>query len=234
MPIVFCASFMPCERPMNPDDTICTFANTLLTMRGRAARPMRPPRLPRNDSSASRNPMTMKPMVNPAAGETIIGRITLLSRPLPSHQCPAGIDQMIECQFVAGRGERGAAESADQRVRRARWQAPPPGDQVPDRRAEQRADDEFGRDVDDAGIDQPRRNRLGDRRAPHRAEEVRARGEDDGLTGPQHFGGDDGRDRIRGVVETVDVLEHERDDEYRDDEAQTHGGLRSSSGRWRR
>ena len=100
MPIVFCASFMPCERPMKPDDTICTFANTLLTMRGRAARPMRPPRLPRNDSSASRNPMTMKPSMNPAAGETTIGRITLLSRPLPCHQCSAGIDQMIECQLL--------------------------------------------------------------------------------------------------------------------------------------
>src|ERR1700744_6182025 len=100
MPIVFSASFKPCDRPMNPDDTICTFANTLLTMRGRAARPMRPPRLPRNDSSASKNPITMKPIVKPAAGETTIGRITLLSRPLPSHQCPAGIDQMIECPLV--------------------------------------------------------------------------------------------------------------------------------------
>ena len=55
-----------------------------------------------------------------------------------------------------------------------------------------------------------------------------------GLTGPQHLRGDDGGDRIRRVVETVDVLERERDDQNGDDEAQTHGSLRSSSARWRR
>ena len=35
-------------------------------------------------------------------------------------------------EVAARRGERGAAEAADQRMRGRRWQAPPPGDQVPD------------------------------------------------------------------------------------------------------
>src|SRR5690348_4387939 len=99
MPMVFCASLRPWEKPMKPDDTICTLAKIALTTRGRDACWIFPPREDRNDSSANSRPMIVKPSRKPAAGDTIIGSTTLLRMPLPSHQCSPGIDQMMTCQF---------------------------------------------------------------------------------------------------------------------------------------
>src|SRR4029078_6481868 len=58
-------------------------------------------------SSANKEPMIVKPSRKPAAGDTIIGRTTLLRMPLPSHQCSPGMDQIMTFQF--SRAARNAA-----------------------------------------------------------------------------------------------------------------------------
>ena len=67
---------------------------------------------------------------------------------------------------VPGREGR-AAESADERVTRTRGQTEQPGDQVPDNRAEQRA--EYRRHGDDFQVDDAFADGGGDRRAHERA-----------------------------------------------------------------
>ena len=72
---------------------------------------------------------------------------------------PAARDDRRE----AGLGHRRAGVAADQRVRRAGRQAEVPGDQVPDDRAGQAAEDD--REGDDLDVDHPGADGLGDRRA---------------------------------------------------------------------
>ena len=127
-------------------------------------------------------------------------------------QMPAG-DQ----RAGAGLGDDGADDAADQRVRRARRNAVPPGDDVPGDRADQRAEDDVV--VDHARLD----DALADRRRDAQVEDedrddVEEGGEDDRLLRLQHAGRDDGGDRVRGVVEAVHEVERDRQhDQQRDD-----------------
>ena len=90
----------------------------------------------------------------------------------------AGIDDLWTrpCHCDARRPrlhERGADEAADQRVRGARRQPEPPGEQVPGDRADQRREDRLSRR--EAGVDDPLADRLRDRGRDERAGEVRDR-----------------------------------------------------------
>ena len=53
-----------------------------------------------------------------------------------------------------------------------------------------------------------------------RGDEVEERRPDDRLARRQHARRHDGRDRVRGVVEAVDVVEEERDADQADDDAE--------------
>ena len=131
-------------------------------------------------------------------------KMSVLVQPRQDDGAPAGL----------GHGRAGVA--ADERVRRARREAVVPRDQVPDDRAHQAGEDH--READDRDVDQARPDGLGDGRAEgERRDEVEEGGPDDGLARRQHARRHDGRDRVRGVVKAVDVVEDERDDDERDD-----------------
>ena len=62
---------------------------------------------------------------------------------------------------------------------------------------------------------------------PNARDEVEERRPDDGLRGAEHSGGDDGRDRVGGVVEAVNEVEEQRDGDDENDEGDgLHAGER--------
>ncbi len=79
--------------------------------------------------------------------------------------------------FEARLGDRGTDEPADQRVRRARGQPGPPGDQVPDDRSNQCGQDRLL--VGEARVDDSLADGLGDRSGDERAGQVRDRSDQD-------------------------------------------------------
>src|SRR5512140_1136814 len=89
IPIVFCASFVPCMKPMPPALKICAIPKNRPTLEGRTF-------LNNKYSTA----MTEKPKSRPASGDVTIGMITFQRRPLPNHQCLSlGTDQIITFQL---------------------------------------------------------------------------------------------------------------------------------------
>ena len=73
-------------------------------------------------------------------------------------------------------------------------------------------------DVTMSEVDHPFADRARDRSAEgERREEVEDRGPDDRLSGRQHARGDDRGNRVRGVVEAIDVVERQRDADERHD-----------------
>ena len=119
----------------------------------------------------------------------------------------------------AGLGDRRARIAAEQRVRRARRQPAVPRDQVPDDGADQpREDDGEGHDVE---VDHAGADGLRDAGAEDECgDEVEERRPDHGLSRRQHARRDDRRDRVRGVVKAVDVVEDERDGDQRQNREQ--------------
>ena len=83
-------------------------------------------------------------------------------------------------------------------------------------RADQRAEDHVV--VDDRGVDDALADGRGDLQLEQQdRDEVEEGRPHDRLVGLQHAGGDDGRDRVRGVVEAVHEVEDERHDDQHDD-----------------
>ncbi len=127
-------------------------------------------------SRAARNspPISRKPRTKPSSGEMTIGRMTLRSTPLSSHQCACPpCDQMIECEVVARGGQRRAAQAADQRMAGTGRQAQPPGDQVPDRRRRAARRSAAARPTSTTPVSiRPEAIVFGDRGAPERADQV--------------------------------------------------------------
>src|SRR5207249_6293205 len=108
-------------------------------------------------------------------------------------------------------------EPAHEGVRRRRWDAAVPGDQVPRDRPDQRG--EYDARVHDARVHDALRDGLGDGGGEdERGDEVEERGPDDGKTGREDPSGDDGGDRVRRVVEPVDEVERQRDQDDRENE----------------
>ena len=114
-------------------------------------------------------------------------------------------------------GQRRPAQPADQRVRRRRRQAAPPGEQVPGRGADQGAGTDghargAHRHLDDVAAD-----RLRHAHAREPAEQVHHGGQPQGDPRGQGTGRDRRGDRVGGVVETVGVGEpHRQHDDERD------------------
>src|SRR6185437_1341968 len=103
MPMVFCASFMPCDTPIAAADTSCALPNSALTNGVRPKRRRKPVRFASQPNNANRPPITRKPRMKPAIGEVTIGTTTFGITPLPCHQCAPPRLQMIasKCPPVA-------------------------------------------------------------------------------------------------------------------------------------
>ena len=181
MPIVFCASLPPWPMLYIADDTSCSLRNqrsVCRCVRRRQIQDTATMMIPES-SMPSSGATTMKDGLDDAGREQRAG---------------------------AGLRDRGAHQAADQRVRRRRRQAVVPGDHVPGDGADQRAEDQVvvdERRVDDALADRGRDLEV----EQHDRDEVEEGRPHHGLIRLQHAGRDDGRDRVRGVVEAVHEVE---------------------------
>jgi hypothetical protein len=85
-----------------------------------------------------------------------------------------------------------------------------PGDQVPDDSTHQRGEDHLG--IDDAGFDDPGADGVGDVKPEHeKGDEIEERRPQHGVVRPQHPGRYDRRNRVGGVVQSVEEVEQQRD-----------------------
>ena len=95
-----------------------------------------------------------------------------------------------------------------------------PGDQVPDNGANQRSEDHLRVNhvrIDDSGADG-----IGDMQAEYqKGDEVEEGRPKHRVLRPQHAGRDDGRDRIRCVVQSVQEIEQQRDGDQADKDRKT-------------
>jgi len=128
-------------------------------------------------------------------------------------------------------GERRAAQAADERVAGTGRQPEPPRDEIPDDRAEKRA--QHGLHVDDLRVDNALADGGGDGGAHERSGEIKKCRHRDRLARREDFRRDDGRNCVRGVVKAVDVFE--RDGREHHDDEQDHAAsvwlrIRSASG----
>src|SRR5712692_3580542 len=122
--------------------------------------------------------------------------------------------------------DRGAGQSADQRVRAARGNPQPPGDQVPADRSHQSA--EYHRRIDDIRRNDPGSNRLGDMEPEEQeCDKIEERGPDDGVLRSQHAGGHDGRNRVGGVMQPIQGIEDQRDRDQRNESERAERGIHS-------
>ena len=157
--------------------------------------------------------MSNAPMMKPRMGEVIIGMTTFGISPV----CHFKIGPV-----VMGRGQGRSAQAANERVTGTRRQTQQPGDQVPDDRAEQRAEDR--RHGNNPGIDHALADRRSDSGAHKRAGQIKESGQRDGLPRSKNFGGDDGRDGVGCIVKAIDVFEGDgREDD--EDETESYASL---------
>src|SRR5574337_87183 len=95
IPMVFCASFMPCETPIAAAETSCALPKKKFTNGVRPNRRSQPLRLPNQANSASKAPITTMPSTKPATGDATIGTSTFGINPPPRHQWFGSVAQMI-------------------------------------------------------------------------------------------------------------------------------------------
>jgi len=128
----------------------------------------------------------------------------------------AGPDQRIRPHLGQGRAD----QPADQRMGRAGGNAVVPGDDVPGNGADQRTEHDVV--VDDGRID----GALADGRRHLELEDENRDDVEEGrprhrLVRLEHAGGDDGGDRVGGIVEAVHEIEHQcqTDQQHHDPQA---------------
>ena len=207
IPIVFCASFIPWPNENAAAETSWTLRNALSSGSGRAL-PEDPRRGEEEDEAEERCR---------AIGDRTM-KTSVLTRPFAHEDARARLHD--------GR----AGEPADEGVRGRGREAPPPRQEVPDDRADERREDEER--VHDGRVHDVLADRLRDARLEReRRDEVEERRPGDGQLRRQDARPDDGRDRVRGVVEAVDEVEGERDEDDEEDEAHRRPALRRTSGR---
>ena len=119
----------------------------------------------------------------------------------------------------AGLGDAGADQPADQRMRAAGGNAGPPGDQIPGDRAHQGPEDHPR--VDDLGGHDPGADGLRDMQPEDQErDEVEECRPHHRIARPQHARRDDGRDRVGGIVQAIEKIEHKRDHDQADQDRQ--------------
>ncbi len=194
IPIVFCASFIPCPNEKAAAETSWTFRNPLSRGSGRARRKIHV------TARKNRNPRT-----RPSTGERTM-KTSVLTRPVGTRTPgPA---------FTIAAPAKPPIRACEEERR----ERPPPGQEVPDDRAHERREDEDR--VHDRRVHDVLADRLRDARLEReRRDEVEERGPRDGHLRRQDARPDDRRDRVRRVVEAVDEVERERDEDDEEDEA---------------
>src|SRR5699024_8891391 len=95
IPMVFCASFMPCDRPMTAADRICDLPKKEFTNGVRPNRFSRPRRREHQNKNMYSATINTKAMMKPSKGEATMGMTTLGSTPLASHQ-----DASLACHQI--------------------------------------------------------------------------------------------------------------------------------------
>src|SRR6185312_7738953 len=96
MPMVFCASFMPCDTPIAAAENNCALPKNALTNGVRPNLRSQPRRSANQANSQNSAPITRMPSTKPATGDVTIGTTTFGMIPLPCHQCAPPWLQMIE------------------------------------------------------------------------------------------------------------------------------------------
>ena len=132
MPMVFCASLVPCMKPIP----------AALSIWASAEKPIHPERAAPVAEQQIEQRHEHEPQTIPQPATVNIGTITFATATLCPETNAAGfrLDQMITSQLLPRSRQRGAAQPADQGMAGAGGQAQPPGEQVPDDRTKQRAD----------------------------------------------------------------------------------------------
>ena len=186
IPIVFCASFVPCVKATKPPEMSWSRRNTLLHRPGRALSDH-----PQHDGHQRRREQEAEHRRQERRNEHLL----LQALPLDDFE-------------ASGRRHGRADDAADQRVARARRKAQVPRDQVPRDRADEPREHDLERDrlrVDDARGDGRR-----DLEEEERADEVEDRRAEHSEARRERPRRDARRDRVRGVVEPVREVEEER------------------------
>ena len=204
MPMVFCASLVPCIKPIPPALRICIFPKTLLIVCGRSRleSDVKNRHEDKSDNETEQrrqchwhDHFPQKSFAfNPGFG----------IRLRPDDDVP----------IIFRRSQRSSAQSTDQRVTGTGRQPDPPGEKIPNDRADQRANQSLTRQREYFGIDQSRGNRFRNCRSPHCADEIRDRRQTDCLSRRQNFCGNNRCDGICRVMKTVDVFESQRDENH--------------------
>ncbi|MNV83066.1 hypothetical protein D3C71_1768430 [compost metagenome] len=107
-----------------------------------------------------------------------------------------------------------ATQATNQGMRGRGRKTLPPGDQVPDDAAQQRAQNHLRGNVDHIGVEQARRDCQRHGGAGQRADEVHERGQHHRPAGRKDFGRYNGGDGVCRVMEAVDELEDERGQDH--------------------
>ena len=123
-------------------------------------------------------------------------------------------------------GKRGTAQTADERVTRARGQAKPPRGHVPNERGQHRG--QYRPHRHNFGVDQTFADGGSDGATEQRPSQIEKCGHRDGLARRQNFGRDHCGDGVRRIVKTVAVFEDNSG--KNDDEKKQHVDL----ARWAR
>jgi hypothetical protein len=109
----------------------------------------------------------------------------------------------------AGARQPGPNQPADQRMRAARWDPSPPGDQIPDNRRRKAA--KITRGVTMAGSMRPVPSVCATVQAEEQeGDEIEEGGPKHRQPRRQHPGGDDGGNGVGGVMQAVEKIEQQR------------------------
>ena len=197
IPIVFCASFVPCVSATKPPEMSCPRRKTRLTFAGDCRL------ITQTIEVISRNAIAM-----PANGAISDGFNTFCQMPAHSHDAPAL------------RHDCGAHDPADQRMARARGQAEVPRDQVPGDRADKTREEDV--EGDRVGVDDPLGDGCRDLEGDERADEVENGRHGDGGPRGERPGRHARRDRVGRIVEAVREVEEQCDRDHGEEREVSH------------
>ena len=186
MPMVFCASLPPWPSEYSDAEANCRMRKARSTANG----------VERTDAQDTIATSTSASK-NPTSGDSTMAS-NVFDRPLHT------------AAEIPALAIPPPTKSPDQGVRTGGRYSQSPCDQVPDDGADQGGEYHLG--VDDTGFDNPGANGARDAEPEHQeGDKIEKCGPQHGVLRTQHPGGHDRRDRVGGVVQTVEEVEQQRD-----------------------
>ena len=200
MPIVFCASLPPCPSEYSEAETNCRMRKARSTANG----------VERTDAQDTIATSTIASK-NPTSGDSTMASNVLDSPLQTAAEIPAlAIPPPTSPPISACELEDGIPNP---QVIRFQTIAPTNAAKITCA-------------VDDAGLDDAGADGLGDMKPEHQeGDEIEERRPQHGVLRPQHSGRDDRRDRIGGVVQSVEEVEQQRDCDQSDQNRKTKRGI---------